>query len=201
MASLDDLLSQIPISQIAAKLGVDEQTATAAVKTAIPTLVGGLEANAQDPAGAASLENALAQHADPALLTGGVDIDQVDQADGEKIVNNVFGDNTNQVISALGGTGGAGGSNLVGKLLPILAPIVLAFVAKQFSGGGAAAPAQAQASGGGIGDLLGGLLGGGGQSAGGLGNVLGSLLGGASGGGAAGGLGDLLGGLLGGGRK
>ncbi|MFC7447797.1 DUF937 domain-containing protein [Rhodococcus daqingensis] len=203
MASLDDLLSQIPISQIATKLGVDENTASAAVKAAIPTLVGGLEANAQDPAGAASLESALAQHSDPALLTGGVDIDQVDEADGEKIVNNVFGDNTNQVISALGNTGGAGGgSNLVGKLLPILAPIVLAYVAKQFSGGGAAAPAQAQAGGGGgIGDLLGGLLGGGGQSAGGLGNVLGSLLGGASGGGAAGGLGDLLGGLLGGGRK
>ncbi|MBP1160572.1 hypothetical protein ABIC28_003702 [Rhodococcus sp. PvR044] len=200
MASLDDLLSQIPISQIAAKLGVDEETATAAVKTAIPTLVGGLEANAQDPAGAASLETALAQHSDPALLTGGVDIDQVDEADGEKIVNNVFGDNKNQVISALGNTGGAGDSNLVGKLLPILAPIVLAFIAKQFSGGGAAAPTQAQ-SGGGIGDLLGGLLGGGGQSAGGLGNVLGSLLGGAAGGGAAGGLGDLLGGLLGGGRK
>jgi hypothetical protein len=201
MASLDDLLSQIPISQIAAKLGVDEATATAAVKSAIPTLVGGLEANAQDPAGAASLESALTQHADPALLTGGVDIDQVDAADGEKIVSNVFGDNTNQVISALGDTGGAGGSNLIAKLLPILAPIVLAFVAKQFTGGGAAAPAQAQAGGGGIGDLLGGLLGGGGQSAGGLGNVLGSLLGGASGGGAAGGIGDLLGGLLGGGRK
>lgn len=61
-------------------------------------------------------------------------------------------------------------------------------------------------SGGGLDDLLGGLLGGGqegGQGAGGLGDLLGGLLGGAqggggSGGGSGGGLGDLLGGLLGG---
>ncbi|TQF74236.1 DUF937 domain-containing protein [Rhodococcus spelaei] len=198
MASIDELLSQIPISQIAAKLGVDEATATTAVKSAIPTLVGGLEANAQDPAGAASLENALQKHSDPAFLEGGVDLDQVDAADGQKIVANVFGDSTDQVVSALGGVGGAGGSSLVGKLLPMLAPIVLAFVAKQMSGNkGGAAATQAQSGGGGIGDLLGGLLGGG-QSGGGLGNVLGGLLGGGQSGG---GLGDLLGGLLGGGKK
>lgn len=62
--------------------------------------------------------------------------------------------------------------------------------------------------GGGLEDVLGGLLGGGqggGQGAGGLGDLLGGLLGGAQGGGQAsaqaggGGLGDLLGGLLGGG--
>ncbi|MFC4603526.1 DUF937 domain-containing protein [Rhodococcus kronopolitis] len=200
MASIDDLLSQIPIGQIAAKLGVDEATAETAVRTAIPTLVGGLEANSQDPAGAASLQSALAKHADDSLLDGGVDIDQVDAADGEKIVSNVFGDNANQVVSTLGGVGGAGGSSLVSKLLPILAPIVLAYVAKQFTGGGAAQGAQAQSGGGGIGDLLGGLLGGGGSQAGGLGEVLGGLLGGGGGGG-AGGIGDLLGGLLGGGRK
>ena len=57
-------------------------------------------------------------------------------------------------------------------------------------------------SGGGIGDLLGGLLGGGNgnsNSGGGIGDLLGGLLGGGSGGNAnSGGLGDLLGGLLGG---
>ncbi|MFC9788720.1 DUF937 domain-containing protein [Rhodococcus sp. NPDC127528] len=199
MASIDELLSQIPISQIAEQLGVDEATATTAVRSAIPTLVGGLEANAQDPDGAASLEHALAQHSDPAFLAGGVDLDQVDAADGEKIVANVFGDSTDQVVSALGGVGGAGGSSLVSKLLPMLAPIVLAFVAKQMSGNtGGGAQAQS-AGGGGLGDLLGGLLGGGQSGGGGLGNVLGGLLGGGQS--AGGGLGDLLGGLLGGGKK
>ncbi|MFC8932037.1 DUF937 domain-containing protein [Rhodococcus sp. NPDC057135] len=195
MASLDDLLSQIPIDQIAQQLGVDQATAESAVKTALPTLVGGLGANAQDPAGAASLESALQSHADTSLLDDGVDISKVDTADGQKIVSNIFGGNTDQVASALGGVGG-GGNDLVKQLLPILAPIVLAYLAKQFTGGGAGAQTQAS-GGGGLGDLLGGILGGGGNSGGGIGGALGGILGGSGGGG----LGDLLGGLLGGGKK
>lgn len=197
MASLDDLLSQIPIDQIAQQLGVDQATAESAVKTALPTLVGGLGANAQDPAGAAALESALQSHADTSLLDDGVDISKVDTADGQKIVSNIFGGNTDQVASALGGVGGGGGNDLVKQLLPILAPIVLAYLAKQFTGGGAGAQTQAS-GGGGLGDLLGGILGGGGNSGGGIGGALGGILGGSGGGG---GLGDLLGGLLGGGKK
>jgi uncharacterized protein YidB (DUF937 family) len=45
MTSFDDLLSQVPVSQIAEKLGVDENTATTAVKAALPTLLGGLQAD------------------------------------------------------------------------------------------------------------------------------------------------------------
>ncbi|WP_338888023.1 DUF937 domain-containing protein [Rhodococcus sovatensis] len=199
MASLDELLAQIPIGQIASKLGVDEETARSAVTRALPTLVGGLEANAQDPAGAASLENALQQHSSSSLLDGGIDIDQVDEADGEKIVSNVFGDKKTDVASALGGISGGADSGLVAKVLPILAPIVLAYLAKRFTGGGQ--EAGAQASGGGLGDLLGSVLGSGGSGgSGGLGGVLGGILGGGSGG-SGGGLGDLLGGLLGGGKK
>lgn len=197
MAFLDDLMSQIPIGQIAQQLGVDEQTAATAVQSALPTLVGGLRANAQDPNGAASLHDALQQHADNTLLDGGVDINDVDTADGEKIVSNVFGANTGQVVNTLGGVSGGGGNELIGKLLPILAPIVLAYLAKQLGGQSAPTGAAAGQSGG-LGDVLGGLLGGGkGGTAGGLGDVLGGLLGGS----AKGGLGDLLGGLLGGGKK
>lgn len=199
MASLDELLSQIPIGQIASKLGVDEETARSAVTRALPTLVGGLEANAKDPAGAASLETALHQHSSSGLLDGGVDIDQVDEADGAKIVSNVFGDKKSEVASALGGISGGADSGLVAKVLPILAPIVLAYLAKRFTGGQADG-----SSGGGLGDLLGSVLGGGGSGGtggtGGLGGVLGGILGGSSGG-SGGGLGDLLGGLLGGGKK
>ena len=197
MASLDDLIAQIPISQIAGQLGVDEQTAAAAVKTAIPTLVGGLQANAQDASGAASIEKALGDHG--SLLDGGVDISNVDTADGSKIVSNIFGSSQNQVINTLGGTGG--GNDLIKQLLPILAPIVLAYISKQLTGGGgtaAPAPTQASAGGGGLGDLLGGLLKG---AAGGSGGNLGSILGGVLGGNAGGALGDVLGGLLGGGKR
>ena len=158
MSELDEIIGNLPMADIAAKLGVDEPTARSAVDTALPTLVAGMGANATDPAGAASLEEALAQH-DPKLVQGGVNLADVDEGDGEKIVKNVFGGNTDQVVKALD-TKEGGAGNLIGQLLPILAPIVMSFLAKQFQQK-QAAPAESEASGGGIGDLLGGLLGGG----------------------------------------
>ena len=182
---VNDLLSQIPFGQLAQQLGVDEQTAQQAAQQALPALLSGMQANAADPEGAASLTEALGQH-DDNLLDGGVDFNQVDTVDGDKIVSNVFGDNRDQVINQLGGMGGSGGlGNIIAKMLPMLAPLVMTYLAKQFGqrdGAGATASATGGAgAGGGLEDLLGGMLGG--QS------------------GQAGGLGDLLGGLLGGGRR
>jgi hypothetical protein len=173
---VDELLTQIPMGQVASRLGVDEQTAEQATRQALPALLSGMHANAQDPAGASSLANAIGQH-DNGLLDGGVEVDQVDTAEGDKIVQNVFGDSHGQVVDRLGGVGGAGGSELMGKLLPILAPIVMSYLARRFNqSGGGAVPAPGAGGSGGLGDVLGGLLGGAGQS-GGLGEVLGGLLG------------------------
>lgn len=193
MAGLDDLYSQIPIQQIAGRLGVGESEVDNAVHTLVPVLVGGLQHNAADPDTATSIASAANNHAASGLLDGGVSVDQVDEADGAKAISKIFGGNdTGQVASALSG-GGAGSSDLIKKLLPILAPIVLAYIGKQLGGGGGAA--QPQVGGGGLGDLLGGILGGGG---GGGDNPLGSILGSVLGGNQGGGLGDILGGLLGG---
>ncbi|ODU00640.1 MAG: hypothetical protein ABS81_23090 [Pseudonocardia sp. SCN 72-86] len=183
MSPVDEILSQIPLSDLAAQLGTDEATAEQATRQALPALLGGIQANTDDPGGAASFAKAVDQHSS-SLLDGGVNLNDVDTNDGEKIVGHVFGSNQDQVINQLS-LGGAGGSGLIGKLLPLLAPIVMSYLAKKMGGG--AAVGGAAAGGGGLGDLLGGLLGGGGGQAGG-----GAL---------GGGLGDLLGGLLGGGRK
>jgi hypothetical protein len=190
VTDLNDLLSHIPTAQIAARLGVDPATADAAIRQALPALVGGLHANAADPAAAASLAGAVNAH-DPSLLEGGVDVDQLDTQDGAKIVSHVFGDNHQQVVSQLGGLPGSVGSGLIGKLLPMLAPIVMAYLAKRMFGGGAAAGSTGGH--GGLADILGGLLGGSaagsGASTGPVGGFdLGSILGG-------------LGGLLGGGTR
>lgn len=184
MSATDEILAGIPIQQLAAQLGVDETTAEAATRQAIPALLGGLQANADDPAGAASLAGALGNHSS-ALIDGGVNLDEVDTDDGQKIVGNIFGPNATDVAHTLGGSLSQQ-SGLIQKLLPILAPIVLSYLAKRL-GGGQGFGGQDQ----------------GGQAGGGLGDLLGSMLGGA-GGGAAGGqgsIGDLLGGLLGGGRR
>lgn len=96
----------------------------------------------------------------------------MDTAYGEKIVNHVFGGQQDQVASQLAGTGqlGGAGSDLVRKLLPILAPIVMSYLAKKFLGGNQAgagsrtevgAPADSGQGGGmDLGGVLGGILGG-----------------------------------------
>ena len=183
MTDIDDLMSQIPMSELASQLGMSEEDTKKAVSSALPALLGGLQANAADPAGAASLEKALGQH-DGSLLEGGIDLTQVDTTDGEKIVRNIFGDNEEAVVDKLGGLGGGSGS--MAQLLPMLAPLLMSFLGKSFGGGSGGSGGQSD-GGGGLGGLLGGLLGGGG--------------GGDSGGGGLGGLGDLLGGLLGGGKR
>ena len=194
--AVDDILGQIPADQLAEQLGVDEQTAMQAARAVIPSLIGGMQHNAQDLAGEQGLAGALLHHSASPLFGGDqVDLQQVDVADGQKIVGHVFGDQSGQLAQAIG-TRTQGGASLIDKLLPILAPIVLAYIAKQLTQN------QSQSGGGGgiLGDILGGVLGGGSQqqapqapqqqSSGGiLGDILGGILagglGGAIGGGAA----------------
>ena len=226
MSEFDEILSQVPISQLAGQWGVDESEVTAAAQNALPALLGGLQANAQDPRAADSIVSALSNHTN--TVRG---LDDIDENDGQKIVGNIFGGRQDQVVSQLGGLGGSSGS-MVSKLLPILAPIVMSWLAKKMSGSG------------GLGGMLGGVLGGGGTSepdpgtqaesgalfpggvgstsaptqsptqspteaapaasgaAGSLQDILGSVLGGgASSGGGGDILGGLLGGLLGGGKR
>jgi hypothetical protein len=215
MSAVDEIVSQIPMTQLAGRLGVDASTAEQAVRQALPALLGGIQANTDDPGGAASFARAVSGH-DPALVEGGVDLDQVDEADGDKIIEHVFGVRRDEVVNTLGGlgapgddavevdlevdaaprggplgTGGVIGKDLIAKVLPILAPIVMAWLAKKLGGGGAA-PGGAAPGGTAEGGGLGGVLG----------DVLGSVLGGGSGRGPGGpDLGGILGDLLGGGRR
>ena len=185
MSGLEDLLAQIPTSEIASMIGADEGEVNKAVQLLVPVLVGGLHENAQDPEHASKIESAADSHA--GLLDGGVSVDQVDQQEGQQAIARIFGGNdVSQVANALAG-GGGGNSGLLKQLLPILAPIVLAYVGKQLTGK-SGAPAGA-AGGWALNDVLGSILGGmGGNKS--LGTVLGNVLGSKAG--------DILGGLLGG---
>ncbi len=180
---LDDFLASIPLDQLASQLGVSEAEADQELREAAPALLAGMQANAADPQGAASLERALGQH-DGSVLDQ-LDLGSLDTDDGSKIVKNVFGDNEEQVVNQLSGAQGLSSGTLT-KMLPMLAPLVMAFLAKsmgnQGSGGSEASSLDTGGGLGGLGDILGGLLGGGGTGGGG-------------------GLGDILGGLLGGGKR
>lgn len=148
MSALDDILGSLPIDQLADQLGASPGQVEAASAAVLPALLGGLQANAQD-GGTGSILEALGQHNND-LLAGGVDLSQIDTQDGAAIAGHIFGDQQDAVASQLGqlGIGGSAGSGLGGalvkKLIPILAPIVLSYIANQVFGkmgqGGGSAP-------------------------------------------------------------
>src|SRR6202142_4086998 len=100
MSGLEDLFEQIPTSDIASKIGVDEAEVTKAVHLLVPVLVGGLHENAQDPDHASKIESAADSHA--GLLDGGGNLDQAAQNEGQQAIARIFGGNdAGQVASAL----------------------------------------------------------------------------------------------------
>jgi len=157
MSAIDEIIEKLPVDQLAKQTGAEPQEVEAAAAAALPALLGGLHANAQDPAGASSILEALGRH-DPELLDGGVDLAQVDPADGEKIVSHIFGDKHGQVVNQLGGLGGGASSGLVAKLMPILAPIVLSYIAKQVTGSRQGGGEQSNRSSSALQDILGQVL-------------------------------------------
>jgi len=197
--ALDDILNQVPIDDIAAKLGVSRDEAKVAVEQGGAVLLGGLAKNAETDEGSAAIQNALKKHEGG---TGASKVDDIDQADGDKIVSHILGAKKSEVTKELTESKATPGIDF-GKLLPILAPIVMGLIANASKDKTAKADAGAESSGG-IGDLIGGILGGGNNSGagggGGIGDVIGGLLGGGNSGGSGGGLdiGGILGGLFGG---
>ena len=157
MSATDEILAGINPQQLAAALGTDEATAMDAAAAAIPTLIGSLQTNATTTEGSEGLLGALGQHAGSGLFGETVDLDAVDTADGQKILAHVLADDP-QRLQAVSGLGG----DLLSKLLPLLAPIVMSYLARKLGMGG---PADApSASGGVLGDILGQILGGGQQA-------------------------------------
>jgi hypothetical protein len=220
VSAVDDILGALPAEQISQQVGASPDEVRTAAAAVLPALLGGLQANAGDPSGAGSILQALGQHDDD-LLTGGADLSAIDEQDGTAIARHIFGDQQDEVATRLGGLpavggSGAAGGDLVRKLLPILAPMVLSWLANRVlkgSGGVGGGPASAPPA-----DATPSLPGGGGGSSpGSLEDMLKDVLGGAVSGGSTPGspagaeasagfdpgsiIGDVLGGILGGGRR
>lgn len=173
--ALDDILAQVPIDDIAARLGVSHDEAKAAVEQGGAVLLGGLAKNASTTEGSSAIESALKRHEGATAPTS---VDDIDRTDGGKIVSHILGPDEKEVTEKLTASKKTAGIDF-GTLLPILAPIVMGLIAnatkKKDTG-----PAESGASGGGgIGDIIGGILGGGTSSGGGgIGDILGGLFGG-----------------------
>jgi hypothetical protein len=203
-------------SAIGRQFGLDAQQTQAAFDALAPVVAAGIRRNTQSDDGLAGLVAALAggNHAryveEPSAYEA---VETVD--DGNAILGHVFGskDVSRGVAQQLSASSGIG-SSILKKLLPIVAAMVMGQVAKKALGGRGASPSSG--GGGGLGDILGDILGGGVQrptpqqqpqsGGGGIGDILGDILGGGagqrpSGGSQGGGLGDILGDILGGGKQ
>lgn len=161
----DDLYSELqgaPLQQIGQQLGIGPTQMAGAVSAALPMLIGALGRNASQPQGAEALFGALRNdHAG-----GGTDLGSVlgavlggqqsRQTDGAGILGHIFGGQQQRAETGLGQATGLG-EDRAGQLMKILAPIVLAYLAKRMFGGGQdGSGAQQQAA---TPDVLGGILG------------------------------------------
>jgi hypothetical protein len=138
MATLTrDLASQLqgePVQQVARQLGIDPAQASSAVSAALPLLMGALGRNASQPQGAQALFGALQKdHAGGDLgsvlgaVLGGA---QGRQADGAGILGHIFGGQQERAQAGVAQATGLQGGQ-ASQLLKILAPIVLAYLAKR----------------------------------------------------------------------
>lgn len=127
----DELITHLqgePMARISDQLGLSQTQVASAALAALPLLLGALGRNASQPAGAESLFNALQDdHA-------GLDIGSVLASvlgggrEGAQILAHVFGGRQSRAEDALGTATGLGGDR-AGRLLKILAPLVLAYLA------------------------------------------------------------------------
>lgn len=131
----DDLLLQLRadgLPRMAAQLGVSQHQLDEAAAAALPLLLGAMSRNARDPGGAEALFGALARDhrgLDPGnvlgtVLSGGV------PGDGDGIVRHVLGRREPVASQTLGAIGDLG-QDRAGMLLRMLAPVVLAYLARR----------------------------------------------------------------------
>lgn len=183
---VDELLGQLrgaPMQQMAQQLGANTEQVQTAVGAALPLLLGALGNNAAQPQGAADLLGALQRDHSQAMPqglgglggllgavlgganTGGAGSNPLDG--GATILGHILGGGQQKAEASLGQATGLGGQG-AGQLLAMLAPIVMAFLAKRVQAGNLDAGglsqtlgqerAQVQQQGGLGGDLLGSLL-------------------------------------------
>jgi hypothetical protein len=206
MAGLLDLLNsdlgKTLVSSASSQLGQNKVQTTSALTTALPLILGAMKNNASTPEGAQGLLSALSNKHDGSLLDnlGGLLGNNDVLSDGAGILGHVFGGKEQNVAQAVSKKSGMDLGSAM-NLLKMAAPVIMGFLGKQTR-------EQKVSDGDGIGNLLGGLLGGGAQKeqslvtqlldADGDGSVIDDLIGMAAGGKKKGGLGGLLGGLFGG---
>jgi hypothetical protein len=212
MSGILDLLNsdmgKTIINGVAKQSGQSTDKTSSVLTMALPVLMGAMKRNAATPEGAQGLMGALSGKHDGSILdnlgglfSGGVDANVMQ--DGAGILGHVLGGSQSNVTNALSQKSGLDSGTIM-QILQVAAPLVMGYLGKQ-------SKQQNVSNSNGMGDLLGGLLGGGSAApqqqsliesvldGNGDGSILDDVAGMVlnSGGSKKGGLGGLLGGLFG----
>ncbi len=200
--SLLDLITGSAGTQVAEqaenRFGVNKNQMIALAAVAAPLIISYLKNKSQqDPNEADALSNALDKDHDGSILDNPAQITER-QEEGNSILNHIFGGQKAEVENQLSANTGISMSK-IGPLLGMLAPLVMGYIGREKQNNSVGA--------GGLGDLLGGILGGAqsqaqAQPANPLNDILGQVLGGGGMQQASNNpLNDILGGMLGGGQQ
>ena len=132
-------LSRADVQQIGSQLGTGQAQTAGAIAAALPMILGAMGRNASQPDGADALFGALGR--DHSGGGGIADIlgavlggQQSRQTDGLGQLGHIFGGQLPRAEAGLGQATGLGGDKAQ-MLLKILAPIVMAYLAKRMFGG------------------------------------------------------------------
>jgi Uncharacterized conserved protein len=128
--SVTEQLSGQNLTQLSQQIGADEATTSQAIQAALPMLLGGLARNASSPDGAASLGTALDQHRGGMMDSLGGLLGNAESGAGAGILGHIFGQRRPTVEAGVGQATGLKEPQ-VGKLLMVLAPIVMAALARR----------------------------------------------------------------------
>jgi hypothetical protein len=160
MDMLDSIMnagSGAAVRQLGSQFGLDDAQAASALSALVPALSAGLQRNVQSPDGLSGLVAALAGGAhqryldDPSVLGDAGTI-----ADGNGILAHVFGskDVSRQVAAQAGAQTGFS-AEMMKRMLPLVATLVMGAMARQAAPGRASSPASGA---GGLLEMLGGAL-------------------------------------------
>lgn len=198
--SLIDLLTGNTGNQVAEqaenKFGISKNQIIALLAVATPLVISYLRNKSQDAKEAEALNNALDKDHDGSILN---DTSQLEsrQNEGGSILSHIFGSEKNTVENQLSQNTGIS-IDKIGPILAMLAPVIMGYIGKEKQ--------QNNVGAGGLGDLLGGILGGAQnqaqqQQSNPLNDILGSVLGGGQSQSSGNPLNDILGSVLGGGQQ
>jgi len=161
---LTDILNQMGgIQTVARELGVSDAQAATGAAALLPAILGGFKRQTQaQPTGLEGLAGMLGGLGGGGLLDDVLSPQPTNVSRGDDVLGQIFGSrDVSRTVAQNASTQTGLDPLLLKKMLPMLAMLVAGYMAKQ--GHSSAAP---QAGGGGLGDLLGGMLGGGQAAAG-----------------------------------